>query len=289
MMPISSELEQHIRQVLYNCGLQAEQMAKKEFQISQKGPEDYVTSIDAALDRQLLTAFSLLFPADGVITEENSQSRMQFQADYTRFWCIDPLDGTEEFIQHQREYAIMVGLLQNYQPIAGWLYAPNDEIFYYGGLDWGLFQAIGNQPPTLLTPVEPPAPSSSHCPIIIGHRDQTRLGAAISRQIPEAQFYSLGSFGLKVMEVILGRAGLYLYCNGRVKLWDTTGPLALAQTAGLICCDLKGDPIRFSPADVDLDTLAHKQPIVIGWQRYIEELLPKLQEAIEGEPIRKEE
>lgn len=285
MMPIPPDLippdlEQQIHQVLRDCGQQAEQMAKKGFEISQKGPEDYVTSIDAALDRQLLTAFSLLFPQDGVITEENAESRRHFQADYTRLWCIDPLDGTEEFIQKQREYAVMVGLLQDYQPIAGWIYAPTEAVLYYGGPSWGLFQTIADQPAAPLLPVATPDPAANYCPIIIGNRDQTRFGTAIARQIPEAQFYSLGSFGLKVMEVILGRAGLYLYFNGRVKLWDTTGPLALAQTAGLICCDLEGEPIGFSPANVAPDTLSHKQPIIVGWQPYIEQYLPRIRQAV---------
>jgi 3'(2'), 5'-bisphosphate nucleotidase len=283
MMPIPPNLEQQIRQVLRDCGLQAEQMAKKGFEVSQKGPEDYVTSIDAALDRQLLTAFSLLFPEDGVITEENAESRRQFQADYARLWCIDPLDGTEEFIQKQREYAVMVGLLQDYQPIAGWIYSPTEAVLYYGGPTWGLFQTLADQPPTALLPVPAPVPSPTCCPIIIGHRDQTRYGAAIARQIPAAQFYCLGSFGLKVMEVVLGRAGLYLYFNGRVKLWDTTGPLALAQTAGLVCCDLEGNSIGFSPATVDSGTLVHHQPIIVGWHHYVEQFLPRIRQAVEGE------
>jgi 3'(2'), 5'-bisphosphate nucleotidase len=115
---------------------------------------------------------------------------------------------------------------------------------------------------------------------LLGDRDQKQYGIAIQQTIPEATFYSLGSFGLKVLEVIQGRAGLYLYLNGRVKLWDTVGPLALAHQAGLTCCDLEGNPLQFTPEALDLNTLAHRQPIVIGWPHYVESLLPRLQQAI---------
>ena len=120
--------------------------------------------------------------------------------------------------------------------------------------------------------------------MLIGYRDRKHYGEAISQQIPAVQFYSVGSFGLKVMEVVQGRAGLYMYFNRRVKLWDTVGPLAIAQAAGLTCCDLEGKPIRFDAAAIDLATLAHKQTILIGWDSYLDALLPKLQTAIASVP-----
>lgn len=283
MNPISSDLDQSIRQVLRSCGRQAEQMAAKPFEVFQKGPEDYFTSIDSALDQQLSAAFSEYFPQDGVITEENPDSKKAFTAKYSRLWCIDPLDGTEEFIRHKHDYAVMVGLLQDFQPIAGWIYAPVSDQTFSGGVNWGVFQAVADQPLHPLTIVEPAPPTDGFCPVIIGHRDQVKFGAAIARLIPEIQFYSLGSFGLKVMEVIQGNAGLYVYFNGRVKVWDTAGPLALAQAAGLVCCDLQGQPISFLPQDIDPVTLAHRQPILVGWPKYIDLLLPKLQAAIGNE------
>lgn len=276
MIPISPDLDRVIRTVLRECGHQIEQMSSQGLEVSQKGPEDYVTSVDLALNQRLSAAFSTHFPKDGLITEENVHSKQAYTAGHTRIWCIDPLDGTEDFIHGKWQYAVMIGLLQNQQPIAGWIYAPAYDQIYCGGQDWGLFQAIGDHPLMPIPLVEPPPPRNGFCPVIIGHRDQTRFGAAIAEQIPGVQFYSLGSFGLKVMEVILGRAGLYLYFNGRVKIWDTCGPLALARTAGLVCCDLDGQPIGFAPEQFDLETLAHKQPILVGWPHYVDLLRPKL-------------
>lgn len=284
MLPISAEQADRIRKVVYHCGQQAEQMAAEQFEVFQKGPDDYVTTIDAALDRKLSDVFTNLFPEDGVITEEDAASRQKFDAGYARLWCIDPLDGTEDFIHGKRDYAVMVGLLQNYEPLAGWVGAPAYELVYYGGLDWGLFKAIADQPPEPLVISEPEPPSDSFCPIVIGHRDQANFGEAIAQLIPAAQFYSLGSFGLKVMEVVMGRAGLYLYFNRRVKVWDTAGPLALAKAAGLVCCDLSGQPLRSTPDVIDPDSLAHYQPIVIGWSRYVDQFLPLLQKAV-GEDL----
>ncbi|NJP10135.1 MAG: inositol monophosphatase family protein [Leptolyngbyaceae cyanobacterium RU_5_1] len=281
-MKISPDQDLQIRQVIRHCGLQAAQMAAEPFEIFEKGLEDYVTSVDSALDIQLSAAFSDLFPKDGVISEENTQSRQRFCENYARLWCIDPLDGTEDFIHGKHGYAVMAGLLEDYQPVAGWIYAPTQDRMFYGGQDWGLFEAIANYRSVPLAVVKPDPPTSSFCPIVIGYRDQKRFGRAIAQQILEAQFYSVGSFGLKVMEVISGRAGLYLYLNQRVKLWDTTGPLALANAAGLVCCSLEGHPIKFSPDRIDPDTLVHQDSILVGWPDYIDRLRPKLEAAVQS-------
>ncbi len=272
--------EQKIRALLRDCGQQAEQFASQKFQIYTKGPDDFVTSVDRLLDRQLTAGFADLFPEDGTITEENESSRLAFHAGYDRLWCIDPLDGTDDFIQGKPDYSVMVGLLCGRQPVAGWLYAPVQNQLYYGGRDWGLFQTQADEPSTVLVPVQPISPSRSFCPVMLGYKDQQNFGSAIAEVIPGAQFYSIGSFGLKVIEVIMGRVGLYLYLNGRVKLWDTVGPLALALAAGLTCCDLDGKPLSFENDAINPVTLAHEQSIVIGWPEYVAELRPKIQPAI---------
>ncbi|MBE9076839.1 hypothetical protein IQ241_05940 [Romeria aff. gracilis LEGE 07310] len=67
----------------------------------------------------------------------------------------------------------------------------------------------------------------------------------------------------------------------KVKPWDTTGPLALALAAGLTCCGLEGQPLRWDVDAVDGQTLIHQQTILIGWSQYIEQLRPKVQAAVQ--------
>ncbi|MBD2257133.1 inositol monophosphatase family protein [Pseudanabaena sp. FACHB-2040] len=269
-----------IKQILLDCGKEARQLAAQPFQVFEKGLNDYVTTVDQALDKRLLAVFQALFPQDGIITEENFRSQQTYQHDYARYWLIDPIDGTEEFMQQGQSYAIMVGLVTQHQPRAGWVYAPAYDHLYWGGLNWGLFEQRSGAAPAPLVPQIPVPVGGPVCPIMIGDKDQRRFGDAIAQAIPTTQFATSGSFGLKVLEVIKGQVGLYLYLNGRVKLWDTTGPIALAQAAGLICCDLEGNPLRFDPEVIDPATLAHQQSILVGWPQYIEALRPTIKQAV---------
>jgi len=277
---LSTDQINAVCELLQCAGQTARQMATQEFQVYKKGRQDYVTDVDRLLDQQISAGLAALFPADPVITEENTESWQAFGEMAGRLWLIDPLDGTDDFIQGNDYYAIMAGLSIHHQPVLGWLYAPALRQLYYGGPSIGLYRADADAAPTPLQPIQPDAPSTNFCPILIGHKDRQRFGAALTRQIPAAQFCYVGSFGLKVMQVLLGQAGLYIYFNRRVKLWDTTGPLALAAAAGLVCCDLEGEPLRFTPDVINADTLAHQQAIIVGWPDYVEALLPLIQQAV---------
>jgi 3'(2'), 5'-bisphosphate nucleotidase len=267
------EREAAIRRIVQDCGLQAKHMALQGVDVTQKGPGDFVTNVDRLLDRQLGEGLAALFPRDGIITEENPESCQAFQYDpLGRLWCIDPIDGTRDFIETQKNYSVMVGLLENGQPKVGWIFDPAADEMYFGGVGWGLFRQVGDrvqdcfpQPPMLVNRV------------LIGVQDQVNYAEALKRKVPEIDLWERpGSFGLKILSVILGQAGMLVYFNGRVKLWDTVAPVALALQAGLTCCDLQGRPLSYALDAIELTSLAHQQPVIIGWQHCIDSFLPRL-------------
>lgn len=289
MPPIRPADLSALHQLLIACGDYASQQPKHSFQVFEKGVDDYVTTVDQLLDQKLLVGMQAIFPDDGIITEENRATVQQFwrgdsqglssNGDRT-LWFVDPIDGTDDFIQGGDHYAVMVGQVVAGIPQAGWIYAPVARHLVWGGPGWGLFEQTDGGAPQPLMPREPVFDPTNAWSMVIGDKDERRFGAAIARRFPTVQFLSLGSFGLKVLAVITGQAGLYIYLNGRVKLWDTTGPLALAEAAGLVCCDLAGQPIQFTEPDVAPETLAHHQPIVVGWPSYVEALRSPLNDVV---------
>lgn len=286
MSPISPSDLLALHQLLVACGDYASRQSQQSFQVFEKGVDDYVTTVDQLLDQKLLVGMQTLFPEDGIITEENQATIAKFQrsngqgaaAGYRPLWFVDPIDGTDDFIQGRDHYAVMVGRVVGEMPQAGWIYAPVRRHLVWGGPNWGLFEQTNGGHSSPLIPKEPPFDPEQGWAMVIGDKDEQRFGQAIAQHFPKVKFLSLGSFGLKVLAVITGQAGIYIYLNGRVKLWDTTGPLALARAAGLVCCDLAGQPIRFTPPDVAPQTLIHQQPIVVGWPSYVDALRSPLSE-----------
>jgi 3'(2'), 5'-bisphosphate nucleotidase len=264
-------LQTEICQFIREIGQKAIHLRELGFQVDEKGLDDYVTNVDRELDLLLSQKFQGWFPDDVVISEENTRSQKLWNQKLElaqKFWFIDPIDGTDDFIHGREFYSVMVGVLEAFQPVLGWVYAPTSDRLYFGGTAInGLFTITNGNVPEILYAHAPIGASSDR--LIVSKKDALAYGDAIRAAVPHVEFYSIGSFGLKVMEVVQGRASAYIYLNRRVKLWDTVGPLAIAKAAGLICCDLEGREIGFGYDDIDPDNLAHNQPIVVGWSKFI--------------------
>ena len=274
--PSQTEICNFIREV----GQKAVYLRKSGFQVDEKGFDDYVTNVDRELDILISQQFQSWFPEDIVISEENSRSRSLWEqqrddALHKRFWFIDPIDGTDDFIHGREFYSVMAGLLEDSQPKMGWVYAPHCDRLYFGGQQLGsknmVFTSDKGQEPIALNIREPMGKECDR--LIVSKKDDLAYGDAIRNAVPNVEFYSLGSFGLKVMEIVQGHASAYIYLNRRVKLWDTVGPLAIAKAAGLICCDLHGREISFQYDDVIADSLIHKQVIIVGWAKFLDQYL----------------
>jgi 3'(2'), 5'-bisphosphate nucleotidase len=241
------------------AGQKSLELRQQGMQVHQKGFDDYVTNVDRELDQWLSNALRELFPDHCIISEENPNSFLDWEQHWRSYWLIDPIDGTEDFIHHKGSYAVMAGLLENGLPQLGFIYAPVRQQLYVGGaIADRLAIATGEQR------TEP----TNTCHIILSHKDQRNYGAAILQAVPHAKFYSLGSFGLKVLEVVMGRACAYLYLNRRVKLWDTVAPLAIARSANLVCTDLRGVEIQFHPSAIDRETLTHYQEVFVAQRHF---------------------
>lgn len=268
------ELNQRICQLIRQLGQEAKQLRCQGLSISAKGVDDYVTNVDCLLDQKFSSQFQQWFPNDGVISEENVASLQLWQQQLPRYWLIDPIDGTSDFMTGGASYSVMIGLLEQGQPVMGWVYAPESDRLYFGGtLVGNLYLQIGDQPPQVL---DFQAPTQNLGKVILSDKDQAKFGDLIQMAIPGTKYYSVGSFGLKVIEVILGRADAYLYLNRRVKLWDTIAPLAFAKWAGLTCCDLDGSPLGFEPYLIQFQTLTHLQDVIIGWPGFVQGLQPAI-------------
>lgn len=249
----------------------------QDFQITEKTPGDYVTTIDQSLDRAITEQLALWFPGDGILSEENPAQYGLWHNTHRRLWCIDPIDGTSDLIEGKAGYSVMAGLLENVTPIAGWVYAPATDTLYFG--DAKTAKVLRFQGP-IAEEVAIFPPPGGKMQVILSPKDDRAYGVGIRQVFPDADFYSMGSFGLKVMEVVLGKASIYLYLNRRVKVWDTVAPLAIADAAGLTCCDLQGRPIGFDHNAIDGESLAHRQVVIVGWPKTIEQYLPKLQQVL---------
>jgi myo-inositol-1(or 4)-monophosphatase len=97
--------------------------------IELKGPQDFVTKADRAVEELIIRHLSAAFPDDGFVGEEGIESS-QGRSEESPIWIVDPIDGTANFVQGRSEWCVSIGLVRSGQPTLGVIYHPSaDELF----------------------------------------------------------------------------------------------------------------------------------------------------------------
>ena len=108
----------------------------KDFTCSEKQDGSLVTEIDISVDASLSKKLKEVFPSVLFISEESQSDVAQTQG---LVWCIDPIDGTHNFVNNIQYFAVSVGLLLNGAPLLGVIYDPTSGDILSGGSGIGVF------------------------------------------------------------------------------------------------------------------------------------------------------
>lgn len=187
----------------------------------------------AAGDRRshefLLGALTAARPADAVLSEEGADDPVRLDSE--RVWIVDPLDGTREFSELDRDdWAVHVALWQRGDLVAGAVALPAQRV-------------------TLSTfAAAPPRPAPPSKPRLVVSRTRPPAIALHVRDLLDGTLVAMGSAGAKVAAVVTGEADVYVHAGGQYE-WDSAAPVAVARAAGLHCSRLDGSELRYNRAD----------------------------------------
>jgi 3'(2'), 5'-bisphosphate nucleotidase len=231
---------------------------QKGVHVSEKAPGDYVTDADKAVSRLIVAALAQRMQDDLIVSEEGDRQQARSQ----RTWLIDPIDGTDHYMKNSRQYSVMIGLLVDGNPHFGWVYEPTEEKLYFGGREHGAFKQEGNRSAEPLAPMEHLSKQEVKR-IIIGRRDARNRPWL--EPMSSLRLFQVGSVGVKVIFVLENRADMVAQLHGRMNVWDSAGPAALALAAGLEVGsgDALSDGLPY-PELFEESTFRQTFPIVIG-------------------------
>ena len=95
-----------------------------------------------------------MYPEIPILSEEGQEINYSDRKEWNLFWLIAPLDGTKEFIKRNGEFTVNIALIENGQPIAGVVYAPTKNTFWYGARDIGSFIIKGDTSPKKISVID---------------------------------------------------------------------------------------------------------------------------------------
>jgi 3'(2'), 5'-bisphosphate nucleotidase len=210
-----------------------------------KADNSPLTLADLAAHRIIVEELNGLAPDIPILSEEAADIAYPVRSQWRRYWLVDPLDGTREFIKRNGEFTVNIALMESGEPVLGVVYAPVPDKCYYGARG-GAFVQHGN------APAQPIAARTHRTgePIRIvasrSHRD-ARTEALLER-LGEHQTISMGS-SLKLCLVAEGVAHLYPRLGPTME-WDTAAAHAVVNAAGGIVCDMAGKELRYNKIDL---------------------------------------
>jgi 3'(2'), 5'-bisphosphate nucleotidase len=205
-----------------------------------------VTQADTLANEIIVARLRQEFPDDGILAEESIDT--SHRLDKSRVWMIDPLDGTNGFIEGNGDFAVQIGLTENAKPVLGVVYQPLTGVLYRairGGGTW----------------IERPDYHPEQAQVS-GHQEIStmRLAASRSHRSPRmdkvVEAFGLkeevrrGSVGIKVGLIIEQQCDLYVHLSPRTKQWDTCAPEVILSEAGGRLTDLFGRPLCYNQAEV---------------------------------------
>jgi 3'(2'), 5'-bisphosphate nucleotidase len=244
-----------------NLAVEAGRMAldmRQRIQVSEKAPGDYVTDADQAVSRLIVSSLCRRMPGDLIVSEEGDRQ----QARSHRTWLVDPIDGTDHYMRNSRQFSVMIGLLVDGEPAYGWVYQPTEEILYFGGPGSGTFMQKINCDPAAVV-VSERLDQQKVKRIIIGRRDSRNRPWLANMN--DLRLFQVGSMGIKVIFVLEDRADMVAQLHGRMNVWDSAGPAAIALGAGLeVGSGPELAPHLPYPDVFDESTFRQQFPIVIG-------------------------
>ena len=187
----------------------------------------------------LMAALAKARPDDAVLSEEGADDPVRLRSE--RVWIVDPLDGTREFSELDRDdWAVHVALWERGELTAGAVALPAQGV-------------------TLATPTVAAPPAAPGAPRIIVSRTRPPAVALEVRDALNGTLVEMGSAGAKVAAVVQGRADVYVHAGGQYE-WDSAAPVAVARAAGLHTSRIDGSPLQYNRPDPLLPDLVVCRP-----------------------------
>jgi 3'(2'), 5'-bisphosphate nucleotidase len=207
-----------------------------------------VTKADETAESIIRDGLAKLAPAMPVISEEQPERERPAVAG-SRYFLVDPLDGTRDFVDGRDEYTVNIGLIADGQPVVGVIAAPALGVLWRGVVGWGAerltFDAGRMSPPAAIRT----RPFPANDPVVMVSRSHLEAGTqAYLDRLPRAHRIACGS-SLKFCRLAEGAADLYPRL-GPTRDWDVAAGHAVLVAAGGSVQTPEGNPLVYGTTDL---------------------------------------
>lgn len=229
-----------------------------DFEVRGKADASPVTAADEQAEALIVPALRALQPDWPVVAEEAASRGETPSTPGRRWWLVDPLDGTREFVSRNGEFTVNIALIEDGRPLLGVLHIPVQDRLYAGVVGQGAWVVEqGVRRPIGCRQV---LPEGWTLACSRSHGDEAATQAWLAQQAtgaPRVGARIPAGSSLKFGLIAEGRADVYPRL-GRTMEWDTAAGHAVLKAAGGEVTDLAGVPLRYGKT-------GHENPHFVAW------------------------
>jgi len=258
---LRSDLHDAVVDLARRAGREIRDVYGTAFETAQKADASPITEADLRAHRLIVRELGALEPALPVLSEESVDEHASTRRAWSRYWLVDPLDGTREFVSRNGEFTVNIALIDAGRPVFGVVHVPVTGSTYWGAAGAGAWRGSETEPRRALT-VRTPASRPVH---VVGSRSHgnPELARRLERLGPHV-LHAVGS-SIKLCLVAEGKVDLYPRL-GPTSEWDIAAGHAIVEAAGGQVLSLEdGAPLRYNQRDTLLnpDFIAAGDPTLV--------------------------
>lgn len=207
-----------------------EQYEEQAYATYEKSDASPVTSADLAAHRLITAKLNALTPDIPVLSEEGAHLSIEERQQWPRYWLIDPIDGTQEFIARSGDFTVVIALVVGQQPTLGVIYWPAGDKLYLAQRGAGAFRRdVNGEQQLQVRKVAKPKDD----PLILAISRRQPRERVLARMNPDRELSTLpaGSCSLKACLIAEGAADCFLRV-GPTGEWDTAAAEVIVSEAG---------------------------------------------------------
>ena len=239
--------------------------------VDRKADDSPLTQADLAAHRAIADRLA----ASGVpVLSEEGQPEAVDRSGWSRFWCVDPLDGTKEFVKGagdpgraSGEFTVNVALVEDGVPVLGVVHVPVQDVTYYAAAGQAWKRVGDGEPARIAARTAPPAALT-----VVASRDHAgaEVAAIIGRVEADGRTVEAASMGssLKFCLVAEGAADFYPRTVPTFE-WDTAAAQAVLAAAGGGVSTADGEPLRYNKDDLRNPSVFAWGDPALDWRRWL--------------------
>ena len=219
-----------------------------EFDVQSKADESPLTQADLASHHCIAAGLERLTPGIPIISEESGLPEFAERSQWPRYWLIDPLDGTREFVNRNGEFTVNIALIDGHRPVLGVVHVPVQGKTFVGCEGVGAYVRTGDEAPHAIR-----VSDASGDPVrVVGSR--SHRGASLDAYLDALGDHDLVPMGSSLKFCVVAEGGADIYPRlGPTSEWDTAAAQAVVEQAGGSVVTLDGKPMKYNAKDAILN------------------------------------